>query len=78
MKKTEQGAPSSEPPAPKQSREQGRLTPLTPEQTKGIVEIMERKGATFFNLEEFQKLTKDLPPSTRIIDILRFLRRGKK
>lgn len=53
------------------------LIPLAPSQTGRVIEDFSSKGATFFDWEEFQRLTKDLPPNTLIADILASLR-GKK
>jgi hypothetical protein len=54
------------------------LVPLAPKQTEGAVKDLKNKGATFFNWEEFRKLTKGLPPNTKISDILAMLRKRKK
>lgn len=54
------------------------LTLLTPQQTKAVVEGLKSKDATFFNYQQFKKLTKGLPPSIHIADILKFLRGSKK
>lgn len=55
----------------------GKLTPLAPKETEGVVKDLESKGATFFDWEKFQELTKNLPPNTRISDILKSLKKTK-
>lgn len=55
----------------------GRLTPLASQQAENVVKDFSSRGATFFDFEQFQKLTKDLPPNTRIVDILESLKRTK-
>ena len=59
-------------PAPK-----GRLTPLASQQAESVVKGFLFKGATLFDFKQFQELTSELPPNTRIVDILEFLKRTK-
>lgn len=53
------------------------LTPLAFQQTARVVEGFASQGATFFSWEKFHELTKDLPPNTRIADILESLKKTK-
>jgi len=54
-----------------------KLTPLTQKQSESVIKGMQTGRATFFDWEQFQELTKILPPNTRISDILKSLRRKK-
>ena len=53
------------------------LTPLAPKQTEKVVDVLAKKGATFFDWEKFQKLTQSLPADTRITDLLKSLKKTK-
>lgn len=55
----------------------GKLVPLASQQTEGVIKGLRSNGATFFNFEQFQQLTKGLPQDTRIVDILESLKRTK-
>lgn len=52
-----------------------KLTPLAPQQTEGVIKGFLSNGAPLFDWDQFQKLTKDLPPNTRIADILKSLKK---
>ena len=55
----------------------GKLEYITPDQTKGAVNSLRKKGATFFKFGHFQEKTGGLPPHTPIAKIIKGLR-GKK
>lgn len=51
------------------------VIPLTSEQAVNTAKSVEKNGATFFNWEKFQELTKKLPPNTSIAKILKEIKR---
>jgi len=53
------------------------LTPLAPKQTEAVVKSLGSKGATFFNWDKFQELTRNLPPNISIATVLKSLKKTK-
>lgn len=50
---------------------------LTSDKAEKITEQFKEKGATFFDWEQFQKLTRNLPPNISIATILKSLKKTK-